>query len=74
MMTHAYVPGEFVEQNLHANNTGQKMYEDYVTERINGNISPWANLTKVGNPMFMSGNKITNIKLRDKTVDLSTGD
>ena len=44
------------------------MYEDYVTERINGNISLSAKLTKVGNTMFMSGNKITTIKLRDNTV------
>ena len=39
MITHAYVPDAFVEQILNANDTGQKMYEDYVTERINGNIS-----------------------------------
>ena len=54
----------------HANYTGQKIYEDYVTERINGNICLWAKVTKVGNTMFMSGNKATTIKLRDKTVDL----
>ena len=46
------------------------MYEDYVTERINGNISLLAKVTKVGNTMFMSGNKTTTIKLRVKTVDL----
>ena len=70
MITHAYVPDEFVEQIPNANNTGQEMYEEYVTERINGNISLWAKVTKVGNKMFMSGNKTTTIKLRDKTVDL----
>ena len=70
MITHAYVPDEFVEQILNANDTGQKMYEDYVTERINGDISLWAKVTKVGNKMFMSGNKTTTIKLRDKTIDL----
>ena len=70
MITHAYVPDEFVEQILNANDTGQKMYGDYVTERINGNISLWAKVTKIGNTMFMSGNKTTTIKLRDNTVDL----
>ena len=70
MITHAYVPDEFVEQILNANDTGQKIYEDYVTERISGNISLWAKVTKVGNKMFMSGNKTTTIKLRDKTIDL----
>ena len=48
----------------------EQIYEDYVTERINGNISLWAKVTKVGNRMFMSGNKATTIKLQDKTVDL----
>ena len=70
MITHVYVPDEFVEQIPSANDTGQKVYEDYVTERINGNISLWAKVMKVGNKMFMSGNKTTTIKLRDKTVDL----
>ena len=46
------------------------MYEDYVTVRTNGNISLWAKVTRVCYKMFMSGNKITPIKLRDKTVDL----
>ena len=68
MITHAYVPGGFVEQILNSNDTGQKMYEDYVTECINGNISLWAKVTKVGNKMFISGNRTTAIKLRDKTV------
>ena len=70
MITHAYVPDEFVEQILNANDTGQKMYEDYLTERINGNISLWAKVKTVSNKMFMSGNKTTTIKLRDKTIDL----
>ena len=70
MITHAYVPDEFVEQILNANDTGQNMYKDYVTERINGNISLWAKVTKVVNKMFLSGNKTTTIKLRDKTIDL----
>ena len=47
MITHAYVPDQFVEQILNDNDTGQKMYEDYVTERINGNISLWTKVTKV---------------------------
>ena len=70
MITHAGVPDEFVELILNANDIGQNMYEDYATERINGNISLWAKVTKVGNDMFMSGNKTTTIKLRDKSIDL----
>ena len=37
MITDAYVPGQFMKQILNANDTGQKLYEDYVTARINGN-------------------------------------
>ena len=59
MITHACVPDEFVEQILNASDTGQKMYEDCVTERINGNSSLWTKVTKVGYKMFMSGNKTT---------------
>ena len=68
MITHVCVPDEFVEHN--ANDTDQNMYEDCVTERTNGNISLWAKVMKVGYKMFISGNKTTPIKLRDKTVDL----
>ena len=61
MITHAYVPDEFVEQILNANDTGQNMCEDYVTERISGNISLWAKVTNVRNTMFMSGNEATTV-------------
>ena len=60
-----------MEQILNANGTGQNMYEDYVTVRSNGNIGLWAKVTKVGYKMFMSSNKTTPIKLRDKTLDLT---
>lgn len=40
-ITHAYVPPEFVPQILNADDIGQKLYEDYVTERINGDTSLW---------------------------------
>ena len=59
-----------MEQILNANDTGQKMYEDYVTVRTNGIGSLWAKVTKVGYNTFMSGNKTTPIKLRYKTVYL----
>ena len=70
MITHSCVPDEFVEQILNANDTDQKMYEDYVTVRTNGNINLWGKVTKVGYTICMSGNNTTPIKLRDKTVDL----
>ena len=60
-----------MEHILNANDTGQKMYEDYAAERINGNFILWAKVTKLGYTMLMSGNKATTIKLRDKMVDLN---
>ncbi|KAL8597167.1 hypothetical protein ACOMHN_050503 [Nucella lapillus] len=54
---------------LNADITGQKLYEDYVAERINGDVSIWAPVKKENNKMFISGSKKT-VKLRDKTVDL----
>ena len=70
VITHAYIPDEYVPQILNINNTGQKLYQDYVSERINGNVSLWAPVKKENNLMYMSGNKKHTVKVRDKTVDL----
>lgn len=70
MITHAYVPQECVAKILSVDDTGQKLYEDYVSERIIGEVSLWAPVRKENNKMFMSGNKKETIKIRDKTVDL----
>ena len=42
IITHAYIPDEYVPQILNADITGQKLYEDYVAERISGEVSIWA--------------------------------
>lgn len=41
-ITQAYVPQEYVPQILNIDDTGQKLYVDYVAERINGDVSLWA--------------------------------
>ena len=46
------------------------MYEEFVAERINGNVSLWVPVKKVNNKMYMSNNKKLAVKVRDKTVDL----
>lgn len=69
-ITHAYIADEYVPQILIADITGQKLYEDYVAERINGEVSIWNPVKKENNKVFMSGSKKTTVKLRDKTVDL----
>ena len=70
LITHAYIPDEYVPQILNIDATGQKLYEEYVSERINGDVSLWAPVKKQNNKMYMSGNKKASVKLRDKTVDL----
>ena len=42
IITHVYIPDEYVPQILNTDDTGQKLYEDYVAERVNGDVSLWA--------------------------------
>ena len=41
MISLVYVPDAFEEHILNSNDTGQNMYEDYVTARINGHVILW---------------------------------
>ena len=70
LITHACIPDDFVQQILNINKTGQKLYEDYVAERINGNVSIWDPVKKEKNMMYMSGNKKLGIKIREKNIEL----
>ena len=69
-MTHAYVLQEYVPQILNVDNSGQKLYEDYVAERINGDVSLWAPVKKQNNAMFLSGNRKQTVKVRNESLDL----
>ena len=69
-ITQAYVPQEYVSQILNADDIGQKLYEEYVAQRINGDDSLWLKVKKLNNNMYMSGNKKQTVKIRDQTVDL----
>ena len=68
--TNAYVPHEYVSQILNADEIGQKLYEDYVTERISGDTSLWAPVKKQSNKMCMSDSKKLTLKIRDQTTDM----
>jgi hypothetical protein len=46
VITHTYIPNEYVSIILNADSTGQKQYEDYVAERKNGDISIWSPVKK----------------------------
>ncbi len=70
LITNAYVPEKYIPQILYMDDSGQKMYEEYVAERINGSVSLWAPVKKNNNKMYMSSNKKMAVKVHDKTVDL----
>lgn len=69
MITHAYVPEEYVLQILNVDDVGQKHY-DYITERIKGDISLWEPVKKQNNKMYMSGSKKETVKVRYQIVDM----
>jgi len=70
VVTHAYVPEEFVPQILNIDKTGEKLYEEFVAEWINGEVSLWAPVKKEKNRMYKSGNTTLAINIMDKAVDL----
>ena len=52
IITYAYIPDEYVPHILTIDDTGQKLYEEYVAERINGDVSLWAPVKKQNNKMY----------------------
>ena len=46
LITHAYIPEKYVPHILNMDDSGHKLYEDYVAGRINGNVSLWAPVKK----------------------------
>lgn len=70
LITHAYIPEQYVPQILNIDDSGQKLYEEYVAERINGKVSLWAPVKKEQNKMYISGSRSRAVKVRDKTIDL----
>ena len=65
-----HVPDKFVPQILNMDETGQKLYEEYVAERINGTVSLLSPVRKQNNKMFQSGNIKNSFKICDVTVDI----
>jgi len=70
IITHAYIPDEYVPQILNIDDTGQKLYEDYVAERDNWDVSLWAPVKNQNNNIYISGNNMHKGKIREKIVDL----
>ena len=69
-ITQAYIPNEHVPQILNIDDIGQRLYEEFVEERINGSISLFAPVKKENNKMYLSGNKQTKVMLRNKAIDM----
>ena len=66
ILTHAYIPDEYVPQILNIDDTGQKLYENNVAERVNGDVSLWAPVKKQNNTMNMSGNAYIQDSRQDR--------
>ena len=56
-INNAYIPNEYVPQVLNIDAIGQKLYDEYVSKRINGYVSLWPPEKKQNNKMYLSGNK-----------------
>ena len=74
LVTHAYVPQQYVSSILDADNHGQELYEEYVQSRLNGDDSIWEPVTKVNNHMYMSGKSSGNHHRTDISDLRDTGD
>ena len=70
IISHAYVPQEYVQQILDIDQIGQKLYENYVADCIVGNTSLWAPVKRENNKMYTSGSKRQSMQIRDKAIDL----
>ena len=46
LITHAYIPDDYVPHIINIDSTGQKLYEEYVLERINRYMSLWDTVKK----------------------------
>ena len=55
---------------MNVDDLGQKLYEEYIIESINGDVSLWAPVKKQNNKVYMSGSKKQTVKISDQTVDL----
>ena len=66
---HIHIPQKYVLQILNVEDLGQKLYEEYVIECINGDVSLWEPVKKQNNKMYKSASKKQTAKICDQTVD-----
>lgn len=60
----------FANITLRGDETGQKVYENYVTESINWSTYYWAPLKRENNKMYATGNRKQTVKVKDKSTEL----
>lgn len=70
IITGACIPQEHVQEILNADSIGQKLHEDFVSERINGDVRLWAPVKKLNIKTFTSSTKKSTAKLRNTNIDL----
>ena len=70
LITHAYIPDDYVPHIINIDSTGQKLYEEYVLERINRYMSLWDTVKKSKKSYVLIWQYETTVKVRNKNVDL----
>lgn len=64
LITHAYLLDQYFLQIRNIINTGQKLYEQYILERINGRVSLLAPVMKKKNKMYINGSRSHIVEVR----------
>lgn len=70
-ITHVNVPQKYVLHILNIGENRQKLYETYVAEHIDKDVSLWAPVQKQTNIMYMSGNRKQSVKIHNQMVELN---
>ena len=70
IMTKAILPVKQAEEFLNHEKIGEDMYKEFKDKRILGNASIWDKMTKRKLPTFVSANKTTKVKLKDRVLEL----
>ena len=70
LITHAYIPDDYVPQIINIDSTCQKLYEEYVLERIYRYMSLWDTVKKRKKSYVIIWQYKTTVKARTKNVYL----
>jgi len=70
IITKTIIPSNDANQLLAHDLEGQRLYNQYKLENLQGKKSPWDRLTKRKLPSFQSANKVVKVKVKNKEIIL----